>query len=151
MLSYYSSPKYKSLFHKYLTSLTSVHYNLEHGLAIITEGFSPLDLDHTKSFVKVQTRSGVTSHAIPDTVFLPYTLEWYKLVCTGYNLNLMYSSLKCRVKLSTLVFITHRRRPWFYHTMKHMHINNVYSHGIFRLQQLQGKGQHLSQKSLSLI
>ena len=35
------------------TSLTLVHYNLEHGLAIITESFSPLNLNHTTSFVKV--------------------------------------------------------------------------------------------------
>ena len=47
------------------TSLTSVHYNLEHGLAIVTESFSPLDLDYKTSFVKVKTRSDVTNHAIP--------------------------------------------------------------------------------------
>ena len=38
------------------TSLTSVHNNLEHGLKIVTESFSPLDLDCT-SLVKVQIRS----------------------------------------------------------------------------------------------
>ena len=47
------------------TSLTSVHYNLEYGLAIVTESFSPLDLDYTTSLVKVQIRSDRTSHAIP--------------------------------------------------------------------------------------
>ena len=37
-LSYYSSPKHKIL----NAPLTSVHSNLEHGLAILTESFSPL-------------------------------------------------------------------------------------------------------------
>ena len=35
------------------TSLTSIHYNLEHGLAIVTESFNPLDLDYITSFVQV--------------------------------------------------------------------------------------------------
>ena len=47
------------------TSLNSAHNNLEHGMAIVTETFSPLYLHYTTSFVKVQTRSDVTSHAIP--------------------------------------------------------------------------------------
>ena len=47
---------------------TSVYYNLEHGVAIITESFSPLNLNYTTSFVKVWIRSDMTSHAIPDTV-----------------------------------------------------------------------------------
>ena len=34
-------------------SLTIVHNNLEHGLAIVTESFSLLNLDYTTSFVKV--------------------------------------------------------------------------------------------------
>ena len=46
------------------TTLTSVHYNLEHGLAIITESFSPLNLNYTTSFVKVQI-SDTTGHTIP--------------------------------------------------------------------------------------
>ena len=46
-------------------SLTSVHYNLEHGLATLTESFSPLNLNYTTSLVKVQTRSDMTSHGIP--------------------------------------------------------------------------------------
>ena len=41
------------------TSLTSVHYNLEHGLVIVTESFNLLNLDYTTSFVKVQIRSGL--------------------------------------------------------------------------------------------
>ena len=57
------------------TSLTSVHYNLEHGLAIVTESFGPLNLNYTTSFVKIQMRSDVTSHAIPYTVYLPCTLN----------------------------------------------------------------------------
>ena len=61
-LSYYLSPKHKSLLHRYLTS---VHYNLEHGLVIVTDSFSPLDLDHTTFLVKVQIRSDVTSNTIP--------------------------------------------------------------------------------------
>ena len=64
------------------TSLTSVHYNLEDGLAIMTESFSALYLDYITSFVKVQTRGYVTSHTMPDTVFVMYTklaqngLDW---------------------------------------------------------------------------
>ena len=42
------------------TSLTSVHYNLEHGLAIVTDSFSLLNLDYTTSFVKVWTRSDIS-------------------------------------------------------------------------------------------
>ena len=113
------------------TLLTSVHYNLEHGLGIVTESLSPLNLDYTISFFKVQARSHVTSHAMPDTVYLPCTLNWSKLVWTGYNLNLMYSSPKCGVNLSSLVFVTHRGSyiktiismsifqiwPCFYHTV----------------------------------
>ena len=72
-----------------MTSQTSVHYNLKHGQAIIIESFSPLDLDYTTSLVKVQTRSDMTNHAIADTIYLPFTLNWPKLVWTGYNLNWM--------------------------------------------------------------
>ena len=64
-------------------SLTSVHYNLEHEL--VTESFSPLNLDHTTSFLKVWTRSEVTSHAIPNTVYFLCTLNWAKLVWTGHS------------------------------------------------------------------
>ena len=46
------------------TSFTSVHYNLEHGLVIATESFSPLNLYHVTSFVKVQIRSDMTSQTI---------------------------------------------------------------------------------------
>ena len=53
---------------------------LEHGLAIITESSSSLYLNYTTSFVKVQIRSDAPSHTIPDTVFLPYVLNWVKLV-----------------------------------------------------------------------
>ena len=35
------------------TSQTSLHYDLEFGLAIVTESFSPINLDHPTSFVKV--------------------------------------------------------------------------------------------------
>ena len=52
----------------------SVHYNLEHGLATLTESFSPLNLNYTTSFVKVQI-----SHTIHNTVYLPWTLNWAKL------------------------------------------------------------------------
>ena len=82
LLSYYSSPKHKSLlrctqFHDF-TNTSS--YNLEYGLAIVRESFSPLILDYTTSFVKVQMRSDVTSHTILDTVYMPCTLNWSKLV-----------------------------------------------------------------------
>ena len=43
MQSYYSSPNIKSLLPKYLIHFShSVHNSLEHGLAILTESFSPL-------------------------------------------------------------------------------------------------------------
>ena len=61
-------------------SLTSVHYNSEHGLVIVIESFSLLNLDYITSFVKVQTRSEITSYAIPNTVNLPCVLNWAKLV-----------------------------------------------------------------------
>ena len=68
------------------SSLTSVHYNLEHELAIVTESFSPLNLYHTTSFVKVQIRSDATSHAIP----LSYT------PVTGQNqLGLVPTNCEC--------------------------------------------------------
>ena len=54
------------------TSLTSIHNNLKHGLVTVTESFSSLDLDYIISFVKVQIRSDVTGHAIPDTLHLSY-------------------------------------------------------------------------------
>ena len=57
-LSYYSSPKHKESA-SINTSLTSVHSNLEHGLAILTESFSL-----TQPLVEVQSRSDVASHAI---------------------------------------------------------------------------------------
>ena len=47
------------------TSLISVHYNLDHGLAIVTESFSPLNLNYRTSFVKVWIRNDIPSHAIP--------------------------------------------------------------------------------------
>ena len=78
------------------TSLTSVHYNLEHGLVTVTESFSLLNLDYTTSFVKVWTRSDVTSHAIPDTVYLPCALNWPKPVsASSHQLYLLMSSTKC--------------------------------------------------------
>ena len=72
------------------TSLTSIHNNLDHGLTIVTKSFSSLDLDYTTSFVKIQTRSDAISHTILDNVYLSCTLNWSKLVWTGYNLNLTY-------------------------------------------------------------
>ena len=54
------------------SSLTSIHYNFKLGLVIITKRFSPLNLNYTTSFVKAQIRSDVPSHAIPDTVYLPW-------------------------------------------------------------------------------
>ena len=71
MQSYFSSPKYKSLIPKYISLL----YTLEHGYAIVTESFSLLNLNYITSFVRVQIRSGMTSHTIPDTVDLPCALN----------------------------------------------------------------------------
>ena len=70
------------------TSFTSIHYNLEHGLVTVTESFSPLNLDYTISFVKVWTRSDVTSHAIPNTVHLSCTTtskNQFELVTASLN------------------------------------------------------------------
>ena len=50
---------------------TSVHSNLEHGLAILTQrALVHSDLSYTTSLVEVQSRSDATSYAIPDTVYL---------------------------------------------------------------------------------
>ena len=65
--------------------LTSVQYNLEHGLANVIESFSLLNLNYITSSVKVQIRSDMTSHAISDTVYVPCALNWPKLVCAGSN------------------------------------------------------------------
>ena len=67
------------------TSFTSVHYNLEYGLAIIAESFSLLNLNHTNYLFKFQISSDRTSHTIPDAVYLPYILNWAKLVWTGHS------------------------------------------------------------------
>ena len=64
-------------------SLTTVYNNLKHQLTIVTESFSPLNLNYTTSFVKVQTRSDVASHVISDSVYLPCALNWYQLVSAG--------------------------------------------------------------------
>ena len=76
--SYYSSPKHKSPLHRYLIHFSDFHkYNLEHGLAIVTESFSPLNRDHTTCFVKVQIRSDAISL---DAVDLLCTHNWVKSV-----------------------------------------------------------------------
>ena len=70
------------------TSLTSVHYNLEHGLVIVTGNFSPLNLNYTISFLKVWIRIDVTSHAIPDTVHMSCTTtskNQFELVTASLN------------------------------------------------------------------
>ena len=59
------------------TSLTSVHYNLEHRLAIVTESFSLFNLYHATS---VQIRSDTPNQAIPDTIYLPCALNWFELI-----------------------------------------------------------------------
>ena len=52
---------------------TSVHSNLEHGLAILIErALVQSDLSYTTSLVEVQSRSDAISHAIP---FKSCTLE----------------------------------------------------------------------------
>ena len=71
--SYYSSP-----LHRYLIHFSD--YDLEHGLAIVTESFSPLNLNYRPSFVKVQIRSDMPSHTISDAVSLPHVLNWAILV-----------------------------------------------------------------------
>ena len=94
-MSYYSSPKHKSLLHQYLVHFSDFHMlYLEHGLVSVIESFSPLNQDYTTSFVKVRNRSDMTSHAMPDTVYLPGALNWPKFVWTGYNLaSLLGSSI----------------------------------------------------------
>ena len=67
------------------TSFAYVHYALEHGLASITDSFNPLNMNYTTSLVKVWIRSDMTSHTIPDTVYLLYTLNWAKLIWTGHS------------------------------------------------------------------
>ena len=62
------------------TPFTSVQYNLDHGLAIIT-----LSLNYTTPLVKIWIRSDMPSSTIPDTVYLPCALNWDKLVWTGHS------------------------------------------------------------------
>ena len=40
----------------------SVHNNLEHGLAILTESFSPLNLHYTPFLVEVQSKVTLNPH-----------------------------------------------------------------------------------------
>ena len=64
MLSYYSSPKHKRVCFLDIW-YTSVHINLEHGLAILTESFSPLrSILHNLPCWNPKQKC-VTSHAIP--------------------------------------------------------------------------------------
>ena len=81
------------------TSLTSVYGNLEHALAILTESFSPLKSEYTASLVEIQIRSNMTSHAIPDTVYLSCAVNWAKPVWTSYSHNQLKAGanaiLKC--------------------------------------------------------
>ena len=79
------------------TSFTSAHSNLEHGLAILTESFSPYsDLFYTTSLVEVQSRSDVAK---------PY-YSWYCLFVMHmaldqtclYWFNLAPTNLNCRCK-----------------------------------------------------
>ena len=62
-------------------SLTSVHSNLEHGLAILKESFSPLRSVLHNLLVEVQSRSDAVNHAIPIlscTLQLdPIDLNWF--------------------------------------------------------------------------
>ena len=68
-------------------SLTSVPSNLEHGLVILTESFSPLRyMSSTTSLVEVQSRSDAISHAIPDTVYLTCTNNQFWPVPTWLNM-----------------------------------------------------------------
>ena len=98
------------------TSLTSVCYNLEHGLAIITESFSPLNLDYTTSFVKVQTRSHVVSHTIPDIFYLPCTLNWFELAWTGWlskvDADVMHQALGLERPMVTEKFEIWQNSSW---------------------------------------
>ena len=63
-------------------SSISIHCNLEHGLAIITESFSLLNLSYITSFVNVWMRSHVIS---PDAAYLPCIHNWAKPVWTSFN------------------------------------------------------------------
>ena len=62
-LSCYSSPKHKSLLPKYLFHFSN--YNLEHGLAILTESFGPLKSELHNSPWWIQNEKCVPSYAIP--------------------------------------------------------------------------------------
>ena len=77
------------LYLAYLPKLNNERYNflwrLWRFLAIVTESFSPIKLNYTTYFVKVRIRSEVTSHTIPDAVYLPSALNWAKLVRTGHS------------------------------------------------------------------
>ena len=60
---------------------TSVHSNLEHGLAILTESFSPLRSAYTTSLIEVQSRSDAVKPSYSYLVTCTTTRSgWFDLV-----------------------------------------------------------------------
>ena len=93
------------------TSLTSVHYNLEHRLVNITKSFSPLNLNYTTSLVKVWIRSDAKSHAISDlfqACFMSYGYPNFEVFETWSNMYIITVTVvtsKCEMS-SSRFFIT---------------------------------------------
>ena len=95
------------------TPLTSVHYNLKHGLATLTESFSLLNLKQITSLVKVWIRSDVTNHTIPNTVHLPCATagkNHFELVTASLNHIL---SMQMDSTSMTSTRISHFPTRWF--------------------------------------
>ena len=87
-LSYYSSPKHNSLIPKYLIHFS--HSNLEHGLAILTESFSPLKSELCNRSSLLKSKSKVMQQAtlflfVIHTELAQTGLSWFELATTNQS------------------------------------------------------------------
>ena len=84
------------------TSLISVHTNLEHGLAILTESFSPLKLVlHNLSCWSPKQKWRDKPHYSYFVIHATTRLIWFELVPT--SLNSVVKCTKCLVENSIVV------------------------------------------------
>ena len=104
------------------TFLTSVHYNLEHGLAIVTESFSPLNLDHTTSFVKVWIRSHAMLFLVMHTSCLSKPVWTGLIVTENCQISFVFQSdtiwaIKYQAKHPLTCYIHYRKDGCTYATI----------------------------------
>ena len=94
-LSYYSSPKHKECVSQMIDTIpfTSVHSNLEHGLAILTESFSPLrSLLHNLSCWS--PKQNCHGQAMLSLILS----TWHACWASSHWFNLIPSNLNCWCK-----------------------------------------------------